>query len=451
MNEDTLETLWEIEYMDEDNPDPVWFRFLIQDMMQGYIPMVLSPALLRTILQQKKSFTIKNDRLHRRVRKGNHSFTVPYLPVSQRQAILAKYHITLGHLSASSLVPLLQVRHYWPSMVKDVKSFIELCQPCQLHDSGTVPRHPLHPHEPVGLPFLKWGLDFIQDLPETQSGNKHIITAIDYATKYVVTKAVPDRTAATVATFIFEEIACVFGVPAEIVSDRASAFLQETLQLYLEILDIHHLPTTPYRPRSNGAVERMHRSLNSILTKLCAGDRFKWDVYLPQACLALNARIHEATGYSPFYLTHGCHPRLPGEQLPDIPPNSYSLLDSADAATITARELAFLGQNRAAALQHLKAQAERMKKRYDSDIGVSTHEFQVGDSVKMKHHDKLKFQFKWTGPYVVVDKGPNDTYYLMKPNGQRIDNTVNHDHLAHYSTTDPEFYYAGADAGLERL
>ena len=68
----------------------------------------------------------------------------------------------------------------------------------------------------------------------------------------------------------------------------------------------------------------------------------------------------------------------------------------------------------------------------------------------MKHHEKLKFQFIWTGPYVVVDSDPNDTYYLMKPNGQRIDNTVNHDYLAPYTVMDPEFFYAGNE-GVERL
>jgi hypothetical protein len=451
MDDTVWEVAWEAEYLTGSSPDPVWFQHLLTDMIRGYLPMVLAPKLTRYIIQQKKWFTIKDDRLHRVVQRGNHTFTVPYVPISARDQILKNYHLTLGHLGPSSMISVMEIRHYWPSMEKDIKEYVSQCTQCQLQAATEIPRHPLHPHEPVGLPFIKWGIDFVQDLPETTDGNRHIITAIDYASKYTIAKAVQNRNASTVARFIYESITCTFGAPVEIVSDRASAFMDEVLQGYLRLLEIHHLPTTPYRPRSNGAVERMHRTLNGILTKLCAGERHKWDIFLPQACLAINSRVHEATGYSPFYLVHGCLPRLPGDELPNLPPHSYSVLDSSDAAILTAKELASLGQARAAALQRLKTQAIRMKERYDVQVGVEDHQFHVGDIVKLKHHDRLKFQFTWTGPYYIVDKGPNDSYYLMKPNGQRIDNTVSHDHLAPFSVKDPEYYYAGGDAGLEDL
>ena len=267
---------------------------------------------------------------------------------------------------------------------------------CQLKRSEPdAPKRQLHPHAPVGLPFLKWGVDFLQDLPESSRGFRHIITAVDYATKLVVAKPIRNRDAASVAEFIFENLTCRFGAPVEIITDRAKSFLDTVLQEYMQLLEIHHLPTTPYTPRANGTCERMHRSLNEILTKLCAGDRRRWDFYLPQAVLALNIRRSNATGYSPFYLCHGFEPRLPGDTLPAIPPNAFDLNNELDVAELTAKELARLGQNRAAALHRLRAQADVMKSRYDAQLKSidDGHCYKIGILVKLKNHRATKFQF----------------------------------------------------------
>jgi hypothetical protein len=285
---------------------------------------------------------------------------------------------------------------------------------------------------------MKWGIDFIQDLPSTASGHCNIITCIDYATKLVVAKAVPDRTAATVARFVFENITCVYGPPMELVSDRASAFMDHILKEYLEILGIHHLPSTPYHPRTNGAVERMHRTLNGILTKMCAGNPTNWDVYLHQALFSMNARVHSATGYSPFYLVHGVEPRLLGDDVPEVPPDTVDIRDPLDVALYTSRELASLGQNRAAAHFRLKAQAMSMKERYDNENVSESQNYQVGDVVKMWNNTRTKYQFKWNGPFIVKSLGLNHSYYLMTPSGQDLSSPIHHDHLSHFQLSDLE-------------
>jgi hypothetical protein len=122
------------------------------------------------------------------------------------------------------------------------------------------------------MPFLKFGIDFLQDLPETDEGYKNIFTAKCYATKMVILVPTRSRTAQVAARCIYENIVCKFGVPLEIVSDRATAFLDQVLQEYLKILEIHHLPTSAYTPRSNGNLERIHRDVNAIITKLSRGE-----------------------------------------------------------------------------------------------------------------------------------------------------------------------------------
>jgi hypothetical protein len=128
----------------------------------------------------------------------------------------------------------------------------------------------------------------------------------------------------------------------------------------LKILEIHHLPTSAYTPRSNGNLERAHRDVNAILTKLCQGESHRWIHYVSQVEFILNSRIHSVTGFSPFYLAHGIDPRIPGDEVPSIPPRAYDISNSEDIAVLSSQELATLGQNRAAALQRLKAQALKM-------------------------------------------------------------------------------------------
>jgi hypothetical protein len=77
---------------------------------------------------------------------------------------------------------------------------------------------PIRPVPPAGLRFERWGIDFIQDLRETVNGNRHIITAIDYATRWIVAKAVPERTSAELVKFLYEDILMNYGCPYEVFS-----------------------------------------------------------------------------------------------------------------------------------------------------------------------------------------------------------------------------------------
>jgi hypothetical protein len=96
-----------------------------------------------------------------------------------------------------------------------------------------------------------------------------------------------------------------------------------------------------------------------------------------------------------------------------------------ERAEFTARELDELGQARAAALHRTEAQAISMKRRHDQKLVVQSNYFKINDWVKLKNHQSNKFEFEWKGPYVVVDYGlGKDTYYIMEPNGRRLDSTV---------------------------
>ena len=433
--------------------DPPWFKHLLQYLWNGGLPMVLPMPMLKKIKSLSNSFIFKDDRLYRKVNRNQQLYHVPYVPFVERDAIISKYHSILGHMQVNTLLPLLEIRYYWPCLENDIKKFQNSCPQCQLNSSSQA--IDLRPHQPVGIPFMKWGIDFVQDLPPmdeygnlvSANGFGNIFSARCYATKRVIYVATKNRDAKTAAECIFREIVCKYGSPVEIVSDRG--FMDTVLREYMKVLEIHHLPSAAYTPRTNGLDERGHRDLKNIITKLSNGDPRKWIRILPLAEFIMNARISNSTGFSAYYLSHGFEPRLPADELPVLPPNFFDLTDSVDAANYSAQTLAKLGQNRAAALQKLKVQAIKMKFYYDRKVGVSDHVWKDGDVVKLKNHSKSRFKFPWLGPFYVVHHGPNGTYFLQRPDGRRwtsqngTDTPVNPDHLASYTEFDGEYYYDG--------
>jgi transposase InsO family protein len=315
-------------------------------------------------------------------------------------------------------------------MQRDYEDLTKVCAGCQLnqsiHNSNTLAPQ-MHPLEPPGIPFYRWGIDFVQDLPRNPDGFTQIITCIDYATRFVVAKAVKNRTAKTVAEFLFNEILLKFGAPNEILSDRASSFMSNVLQEYLDLQRIHHYPSTPYHPQSNGMVERMHGVMGPMITKSCEGMPSKWPLFIPTVVFALNARCHTVTGQSPFKLVYGFSPRLPGMI---EPPFVFNLRDDEDAVLYTRKELESLGQSRAAALWRSQKQADRLVSKDGQDPKKTSECYAVGSFVKVFNHNATKFENKWTGPFIVERLGPNQSYYLKASNGLELKNPVNQVNMA---------------------
>ncbi len=334
--------------------------------------------------------------------------TAEYVKKSRRAFEINRIHKGLAHLKTGSLLEIFKQRFWWPGMEADIRQFIDRCPECQLNKSNTSThvQPQLRPIPPVPLPFQRWGLDAVQNLVETKSSMKHILTAIDYATRWVVAKAVKELNEDSIAEFLYE-LTMQYGAPYEIITDRAKYFLSEGIAEYKLRLGIRHLATSPYHPQTNGMVERMHAMVGHGITTLVAGRTDRWDEFLDQTLFAIRVRQHAVTKHSPFYLLYGVHPRLPGDSHP--PPSKMQPLDEIEQmeqrGEFTARTLDEMGQARAAAYERSRIQAEAMRRRNNIALDSPDHFFKVGDWVKMKHQAANKFDFKWKGPYHVVDLG----------------------------------------------
>ena len=65
---------------------------------KGIYPSNLSPETLKTIVSNKKFFTVDNDNM---VRKVEDNVWVLYIPATQRIKTILSYHKDLGHVAPS--------------------------------------------------------------------------------------------------------------------------------------------------------------------------------------------------------------------------------------------------------------------------------------------------------------------------------------------------------------
>ena len=165
----------------------------------------------------------------------------------------------------------------------------------------------------AGEPMERMAIDVMGELPLTTDGNKCILVVMCYFTKFVHIIPIPDQTAKTVATAMVKEVFTRFGLCRFLHSDRGTNFLSEIFSETCKLFGVERTATTPWHPQSDGMVERMNRTLGSLLRVFGDQNQDSWDTLLPLCALAYNASRHASTHYSPNFLMFGRDFRVPLE------------------------------------------------------------------------------------------------------------------------------------------
>ena len=96
-----------------------------------------------------------------------------------------------GHFATFKTVSkILQAGFWWPTMFKDAQEFVSKCDSCQR--KGNISRRNEMPQNPILEVeiFDVWGIDFMGPFPSSY-GNKYILVAVDYVSKWVEAIASP--------------------------------------------------------------------------------------------------------------------------------------------------------------------------------------------------------------------------------------------------------------------
>ena len=330
------------------------------------------------------------------------------VPIHLQKTLLEDHHRgkMAGHFSGARIYAALSRRWWWRTMYTDAQEFSRNCGECAtVTGVGRRSKPPLHPI-PVQKPFQIVGVD-IMELPITTRGNRYVIVFQDFLTKWPLVFAAPDQKAIRIARLVAEELFPMFGVPDALLSDRGANLLAHVMQDVCQLLGVKKLNTTSYHPQCDGMVERLNRTLKTMLRKQVARFGGQWDQFLPGILWAYRNTPHEATKEKPSFLLFGLDLKSPTEAAL-LPPAPLSLtdLDSYREELIlslsTARDLA---------VASIRQAQQNYKTQYDK--GVRVVDYKIGDWVFVHFPEEetgkqRKMLRPWYGPFrVVARQDPN--------------------------------------------
>nr|GEX93008.1 reverse transcriptase domain-containing protein [Tanacetum cinerariifolium] len=227
--------------------------------------------------------------------------------------------------------------------------------------------------------FDVWGIDFMGPFLSSR-GNKYILVAVDYLSKWVEAKTLLTNDARVVCKFM-KNLFARFGTPKAIISYRGIHFSNDQFAKVMQNFYVTHRLATPYHPQTSGQVEMSNRGLKRILEREVGENRASWKVQINE----LNELHDQAYENSLIY-------------------------------------------------------KEKTKRIHDSKI--NNHVFNIGDRVLLfNSHLKIfsgKLKSCWSGPFTISQVYPYGTVELSQPDGPNF--KVNGHHLKHYFGEDvPKF------------
>jgi transposase InsO family protein len=330
------------------------------------------------------------------------------VPYKLRAEAVRQCHVgmTGGHMGVKKTLDQVQRRFYWTTWKADTARFCRQCPECAAYHRGKLKRSaPLQPIV-AGAPFERLSIDLTGPHCRSNNGFVWILTCIDPFTKWVEAFPLRNKEAETVARVLVEQIFTRFGVPIALLSDCGKEVDGNIMKAICRLLQIDKLHTTFYKPSTNASIERLHRTLNSMLGKIVAVHQKDWDAHLPYVMAAYRASRHEATGYSPNQLVLGRENRMPIDIVLDLPPAEEPAV-TYDGYVETAQDR--LREAYKLVREHLGHAAERNKRYYD--LRVRPQKYAAGDWVlyyNPRHYKgrEDKWSRKFTGPFLVTEVLP---------------------------------------------
>ncbi|GKA54101.1 reverse transcriptase domain-containing protein [Tanacetum coccineum] len=289
---------------------------------------------------------------------------------------------------------------FWPTIYKDAFNLVKHCDACQRQ--GKISQRDEMPQNAIQVCeiFDLWGIDFMGPFPSSR-GNKYILVAVDYLSKWVEAKALPTNDARVVCKFL-KSLFARFGTPRAIISDRGTHFCNDQFAKVMAKYGVTHRLSTPYHPQTSGQVEVSNRGIKRILERTIGENRASWSDKLDDALWAFRTAFKTPIGYL----------NLAGK-------NRKSQINE-------------LNELRDEAYENSLLYKEKTKRLHDSKI--KNRVFNVGDQVLL-FNSRLKIfsgklKSRWSGPYTVANVYPYGTIELSQKDGQNF--KVNGHRVKHY-------------------
>nr|GFB79114.1 reverse transcriptase domain-containing protein [Tanacetum cinerariifolium] len=191
---------------------------------------------------------------------------------------------------------------YWPFIYTDAFELVKHYDSCQRQ--GKVSQRDEMPQNFIQICkiFDVWGIDFMGLFPSSK-GNKYILVAVDYLSKWVEAKALPMNDVRVVVKFL-KSLFSRFGTPKAIISDRGTHFCNDQFSRVMAMYGVTHRLSTTYHPQTSGQVEVTNRGLKRILERTVGENRASWSNKLEDALWAFCTAYKTPIGCTPYRLVY---------------------------------------------------------------------------------------------------------------------------------------------------
>ncbi|GJZ07658.1 reverse transcriptase domain-containing protein [Tanacetum coccineum] len=154
-----------------------------------------------------------------------------------------------GHLGITTTArKVFKAEFYWPNIFRNVCRLVQVCDACQRADNISLRDETPQKYIQVYKIFDVWGLDFMGPFLSS-NGNKYILVAIDYLSKWVEAQAFLTNDARNVVNFL-KKLFARFGILKALISDRGTHLCNYQIEQAMKRLFPEKLKSRWYGPFS---------------------------------------------------------------------------------------------------------------------------------------------------------------------------------------------------------
>ena len=366
-----------------------------------------------------------------------------------------------GHLGRDKTAERLSRAFYWPRQHHLVYEYCRTCPSCQaIKPSHQAKMGLLQPLPVPSQAGASWSTDLITGLPKTKRGHTAIVVFVDRMTKWIViVPTTMEVTAEGLAVIFRDQVFRHFGMPTSIVSDRDPRFASDFWRALHKLFGTKLNMSTANHPETDGQTENANKTIEDMVRAYVSPYQDDWDEHLTSCEFAYNDSEHASHRFTPFYLVHGRHPRVP-----------LTMALKPDWDVTSERPKAYAAR--------LRAERERardaLKKAQDRQARYANkhrreYTFVVGDKVWLAASHlrlpraltaKRKLLPRYYGPYPIVKVISDVAYQLELPAHFKIhpvihishlkanaDGTLEFPHRPEYKAPPPPIMHGDLDGG----
>ena len=347
------------------------------------------------------------------------------LPKTYADKVIRAAHSapTAGHFGVKKCEEKIASLFFFPKMRQRIGQFIRTCRQCQMIKPRLrSERQPLQKVDimPKGV-FEDVTIDILGgDWPVTQRKNRFMLTAICNLSKWTDIIPLKSLKASAIADALIEYFSRV-GLPKILRSDNMPSFRSELLDALRSRLGIEGRFSVPFHHESQGSVERVQGTIETIMRKFVQDNPSQWDKFLPYVLFALREVKHSSTGYSASEMVFGKPFRGLLRIMRDTWTGRDPMVEWKNMSTVEYMEQLNekIESIHKIARENTERSQAKMKQAYDKKSTVRT--LQPGDlALILMPTSGNKVLAVWDGPYKVAKRLPNNNYQLLMNNRRAV-------------------------------